>query len=158
MTPEQIISEHGGLIRLALRHVNAPPHVQPDDLEQVGMMALHRCAITPKYNKDRVRFGTYAYKAIRNAMLSEIRRTPAWGQDQAEEHADDEERTLPFVDLSPLPPVERSLIEAMYGLTGEAMTCTAAATKLGLTPRYAKTLHQHALDRLRKVVARPDGV
>lgn len=45
-------------------------HIGDEDLFQVGRIALWRCA--KRYDPDRGKFSTYAYKAIYHAMLKEL--------------------------------------------------------------------------------------
>lgn len=45
-------------------------HIGDEDLIQVGRIALWRCA--KRYDPDRGKFSTYAYKAIYHAMLKEL--------------------------------------------------------------------------------------
>lgn len=47
-----------------------PAHLGDDDLVQVGRIALWRCA--KRYDPDKGRFSTYAYKAIYHSMLKEL--------------------------------------------------------------------------------------
>ena len=47
-----------------------PDHIGDDDLVQVGRLALWRSS--KRYDPDKGKFSTYAYKAIYHAMLKEL--------------------------------------------------------------------------------------
>ena len=47
-----------------------PSHIRDDDLVQVGRIALWRCA--KRFDPDKGKFSTYAYKAIYHQMLKEL--------------------------------------------------------------------------------------
>jgi DNA-directed RNA polymerase specialized sigma subunit len=51
--------------------------------------------------------------------------------------------------MAALPILERQVIAARYRLTGPALSCRQAATRLGLSRRSVSAIEHRALDRLR---------
>lgn len=73
MTPEQekLVTDNMGLVYHIAKVLNA---AQDEDLIQDGMVALCKAANT--YCAGRgVKYSTYAYRCVRNEMLTSIRRT-----------------------------------------------------------------------------------
>jgi len=67
-----------------------PAYLGDDDLVQMGRIALWRCP--QRYDPDKGKFSTYAYKAIYHAMLKELSKrksevslnTPVVGEEECE--------------------------------------------------------------------------
>ncbi len=56
-----------------------------------------------------------------------------------------------------LPMLERKVIAARYGLTGEPMSCRQLAARLGISRSSISAIEQRALERLRGMYELPDA-
>lgn len=121
-----------------------PAYLGDEDLVQTGRIALWRSA--KRYDPDKGKFSTYAYKAIYHQMLKELskRKTevslnaPAVGEEDCE-----------LQDLIP---------DLREGLEGTELRFELEDFYATLTPRRQNVMHRKAKGETRKEIAKALGV
>lgn len=121
-----------------------PAYLGDEDLVQVGRIALWRCA--KRYDPDKGKFSTYAYKAIYHSMLKELSKrksevslnTPIVGDDEAE-----------FQD---------TIADLRQSLDGAELKFELEDFYKTLTPRRQEVLKRKANGLTRREIAQALGV
>ena len=114
-------------------------HIGDDDLIQVGRIALWRCA--KRYDPDRGKFSTYAYKAIYHAMLKELSKRKS-----------DVSLNAPVADEEELE-LQDTIADLKQSLEGVELRFELTDFMQTLTPRRNKILKLKAKGQTRKEIA-----
>ncbi len=120
-----------------------PTYIGDDDLAQVGRIELWRCA--KKYDPDKGKFSTYAYRAIYHKMLNELKRRKT----EVSLNTIVTEEEVELQEL--IPDLKQSLegVELRFELEDFYKT---------LTPRRQEVLKRKANGQTRKEIAHSMGV
>lgn len=121
-----------------------PDYVGDDDLVQVGRIALWRCA--KRYDPDKGKFTTYAYKAIYHHMLKELSKRKSEVSLNTTIVSEDE---CELQDLIP---------DLKQNLDGTELKFELEDFYKTLTPRRQNVLKRKAKGQTRKEIANALGV
>ena len=121
-----------------------PAYVGDEDLIQVGRIALWRCA--KRYDPDKGKFSTYAYKAIYHHMLKELSKRKTEVSLNTTIPGDDE---CEFQDLIP---------DLKQSLDGTELRFELEDFYKTLTPRRQEVLRRKANGETRREIAQALGV
>lgn len=162
--------EHVGLALWVARKFYAR---DPDAVEGAALLGVVKAA--ERHDPERGAFSSLAVVVCRREAMCEVLRQRKHDDRETSlfvtgEDGDELERPdLPHVEptaegdaragelraaLAALPPRERSVLEAHYGLTGEPVTLAETAELLGCSRPWAAVLEKRALARLRKAMGR----
>lgn len=160
---EAMIVRHEKLIWAIINHMELPSSVDPEELHQVGLIALENAVYGFKAEKGN-QFSTYAWWAINNAVRrkagQETSKFASLNKRIVDEDAGQILDFIPAAEPSPvveevralvgkLPPVMQRVVRLRFGLDGPPQNWAGIASALGLSIVQCKAVAAKALELLK---------